>query len=259
MLTALLNLVRPRPACDQAIGYATSGSSSTRQATATPKLWPLTSPIDMALVAAFVTLGLRVVLPNAAILGSKQFLVSLFQTSAQATMDTLRSIDPKGRPVLFLMALFCGWFVGAMVLWPEEERNVSLTSVQKEILALCHRLSRAEVTHDELTMATLLHDQFMFTDDQGKTIDKAQFLILSRQFHVASQELSAEPPRVTNSRAFVEGTATLLPRSAGEEAIAYRFSTCFAKTDGGWKAVEQKIYTPLRGTVSFGSRQQVAA
>jgi len=260
MLTALLKLVRIRPSSDQVVGFETSGLSTTRQdGSVAPTFWQRRSPIDLALMAAFVTLGLGVVLPNSAILNSKQYSVNLIQVAAHSALNTFRTVDPKGRPALFLMALFCGWYVGAMVLWPEEGRNASLTSVQKEILALCQRLANAQVMRDELTLASMLHDQFTFTNEHGETMDRAQFLTLSRIFDAESQKLSTEPPRVTGSRAFVEGSATVLPRSAGAEPLTYEFSTCFVKTNGKWQAIEQRFYTPVQRLNESVSGQRVAA
>ncbi len=157
------------------------------------------------------------------------------------------------------MILFCGWFVGTMVLWRDEERDVSLAPAEQQVLALCERLADAEVMHDERTIDRILHDQFLFTDEDGKTIGKAEFLKLTRLLHARSQELFLISPRIIGSKAFVQGTVRILPRSGRDGPIAYQFFASFELFNGQWKAVEQRIDLPLRSDVLDAATEQVAA
>jgi hypothetical protein len=224
-----------------------------------PEARTSTSPIEVMLLVAFVTTALRAVLPNSAILASQLHLIRFFQTTTHAALNAARSVDPAGRPALGLMALFCVWFVGVMVLWRDEDQKAPLTATEEEVLTLCQELAAAEVLHDERTIESILHDQFVFMDSDGKTSGKTEFVLLTRLMHAKSQELSAERPLIVGSRAFVEGTRTFLPQSIRDEPLTYHFSICFDRINGKWRAIEQRVKRPARHSVLSAEIQQVAA
>jgi len=219
----------------------------------------LLSPIDVTLAVIFGATALLAILPGSTILGSQAQIGQLLQEAAQAALTSVRTVDPQGRAALFLMALFCGWFVGAMVLWPKNELVTPLTTVQQQVLDLCQNLANAAVKNDTTALNSILHDEFVFTDEHGKKMGKAEFLVVTRPSQAKSQVLSAEMPCITGSRAFVEGTAEIVPQSAHDESIIYRFSTRLARVNGRWKAVEQKMDHPVRRRLAHPDSQLAAA
>ena len=199
------------------------------------------SPTDISFLVAFSVAITVAIVPASPLRNSEKLLSNVVQLVTHYSLNAAKSVDPAARPALMLMLLFCGWLVGSMVFWDDVKQTVATSGDQQELLNLCEQLADAEVAYDEDAIKRVTHRNFQFTDTDGKTMGRSDFISLTRQLNTQSQQLVATPARIEGSRAFLQGTTAIISRSVGDERLIYEFVMTFVQVQGKWKIVAQRL------------------
>lgn len=120
--------------------------------------------------------------------------------------------------------------------------KVSPSPDEKQLIALNQQWSDAEVKHDEATLQRILDDSFVFTDDDGKTTDKAGFIKEILQSHMTSQAAADDVVHTYGDTAVLVGTTTVRFVSGGkEQALSFRYTVVYLKRNGQWRAIAEQL------------------
>src|SRR5579859_8135622 len=113
---------------------------------------------------------------------------------------------------------------------------------EKQLKELNQQWSNAEVKHDEATLQRILDAQFVCTDEDGKTTDKAGFIQEILQSHMTSQAAADDVVHVDGDTAVLVGTTTIHFLSGGkEQELAFRYTVVYLKRQGQWRAIAEHL------------------
>ena len=121
-------------------------------------------------------------------------------------------------------------------------------SSEQSLKSAEHQLADAFKNRDKETLARMLDEQFIFTDDEGKAINKNQYMDgILKTIAVESYTLDDMTVRVFGDTGVVVGRWTGKLTIAGKTSdVAFRYTDTFVKKLGSWRAVASQI-TRIRG------------
>lgn len=112
-----------------------------------------------------------------------------------------------------------------------------------------HQWNEALKNHDKATLARILDDQFVLTDDEGRVISKAQYIDDLDHIKVESYSAQDTTVRILGDTGVVTGRWTgrvAIDGKAGDREV--RYTDTFAKRLGRWRAVaSQETRIPASG------------
>jgi ketosteroid isomerase-like protein len=130
--------------------------------------------------------------------------------------------------------------VMALCSFASETEGASLNNDEREVLAVDQRWADAELKNDRSIIAATLDDNFVYTDENGTTIDKAGFLGAMRNGSMISQELAPDVVRLHGDTAVIVGTDAV--RYVGESKdVLYRYTVIYIKRQNGWRAIAEHL------------------
>jgi peptidylprolyl isomerase len=127
--------------------------------------------------------------------------------------------------------------------------KVSTAVVEQALKDVERQWAEAFKNRDKPTLSRLLDDQFIFTDDAGHVLNKAQYIDFAMQgIKVDSYKLDELTVRVFGDTGVVAGLWAGKMTSEGKDAsAAFRFTDTFVKRLASWRVVasqETRIAAP---------------
>jgi ketosteroid isomerase-like protein len=119
---------------------------------------------------------------------------------------------------------------------------------EQSLKAAEQQLADAFKNRDKETLSRMLDEQFIFTDDEGKAVNKNQYMDgILKTIQVESYTLDDMTVRVFGDTGVVVGRWSGKLTIAGKTSdVAFRYTDTFVKKLGTWRAVASQI-TRIRG------------
>jgi ketosteroid isomerase-like protein len=134
-----------------------------------------------------------------------------------------------------LLAIMFSSFVLVSNAW-------ALSNDEQQVLAVDQQWADAELKHDEPTIRAILDDGFVFTGEDGKTVDKARFLDEMRNSSMTPQTLAPDIVHIHGDTAVIVGTDTVQFDASGKQrTVALRYTVIYIKRHHQWRAVAEQV------------------
>jgi FKBP-type peptidyl-prolyl cis-trans isomerase FkpA len=117
--------------------------------------------------------------------------------------------------------------------------KVSIADVEQSLKDVEREWAEAFKNRDKATLSRLLDEQFIFTNDEGQVLNKAQYIETAMQgTKIDSYELDEVTVRVFGDTCVVSGVWAGKMTSKGKDASgAFRFTDTLVKRLGRWRVV----------------------
>lgn len=119
------------------------------------------------------------------------------------------------------------------------QTKIPVDNVEQSLKDLERQRAEAFKNRDKATLSRLLDEQFVFTDDAGRVLNKAQYIDVAMQgIKVDSYKLDELTVRVFGDTGVVAGRWAGKMATEGKDAsAAFRFTDTFVKRLGRWRVV----------------------
>jgi ketosteroid isomerase-like protein len=137
------------------------------------------------------------------------------------------------------MILALALFAGSVALAQSPaEKKAHPTKEEEELIALEHQWCEAYKQRDTQTLARLLAEDFIFTDDEGQVYNKPQYLDVVLQQNVTAYTLEDIRTRQYGQTGIVNSRGEWKYTMNGNDASGeFRSTEVFVKQNGRWQAV----------------------
>jgi uncharacterized protein (TIGR02246 family) len=144
---------------------------------------------------------------------------------------------------LSLLVIALTGFAGLEAAVPKET-SASVEETKREVLQVNEAMSKAIRSKDTDALARILCDDFVYTNQTGELLTKAQMLanIRSGKLTTVQQRYENLVPHVFGNTVVLTGTSKTTLVYAGQRSDGpRRFTRVYVKQDGEWRVAAQHV------------------